>query len=273
MGGGMSELLDAVDAALIAHHEPSIVLATLRATTSLASLLGSIRADASRLKILADRSYRHHNGFDKIVLASPASSPLKLVLHVWPRGGAADANDIHDHRWDFASVVLCGALRVELYEPDVSGRSYSVMRYRPMPGAENYDLQPSGTMAVSAQASVTITVGSAYSWAADLLHRAWGLPGQTTATLIVQGPPTRASTTVLARTPDARRLADGGRLLHQLRADEVDNTLAALTRGKAHTAWQLPGPQVPAQRSSGSSIRDWPHSEGAENAAKLLISE
>jgi hypothetical protein len=231
--------LDNVDAALASHAEPAIALATLRSTAPLVSLLSLIRADASRLAALASCSYRHRNGFDKIVLASPAGGPLKLVLHVWPPRGFDLTDHIHDHRWDFASVVLCGALRLELYAPDADGANYSAMRYRSLPGVGNYELHPRGTMAVSAHASVTMMEGSTYSWASGLLHRAWGLPGQVTATLIVQGPPTRNSTNVLIRGQDAQSSPDGQRRLHRLRADQVDRTLAALTGGNVQAAWGL----------------------------------
>lgn len=240
-GACMKTLLDHVDSALSSHVEPSIALATLRSTAPLASLLDVIRADNCRLAALANSSYRHHNGFDKIILASPAGSHLKLVLHVWSTNGVDLSDHIHDHRWDFASVVLCGALRLELYAPDAHGGAYSAMRYRPLPGVGDYELQPDGAMSVSPAAMVTMAVGSTYSWASDLLHRAWGLPGLLTATLIVQGPVTRSSTTVLVRSEDAQTLPARPRRLRRLRADQVDRTLAALTDSNVEAAWSMRG--------------------------------
>lgn len=238
----MRSLLERVDDVLISHREPSIALTALCAIAPLSQLLSSFRADASSLAVLASRSYRHRNGFDKIVLAAPSGSPLKLVLHVWLREGLEDSDNIHDHRWDFSSVVVCGALRLEFYDRDTEGRTYSVMQYRPLPGVGKFEFHSHGSTAVSAHASVTMTVGSTYSWACDRLHRAWGLPGQVTATLLVQGPPTRGSTNVLVYGDNGQQL-DGPQNLYRLRADEVDRTLAALVRENMETVRGLVGHQ------------------------------
>ncbi|WP_433269263.1 hypothetical protein ACQPZF_06460 [Actinosynnema sp. CS-041913] len=57
---------------------------------------------------LPDRAYRHPNGFLKIVLI--AEVEFQLRLHVWrpePDSPVATEN-VHNHRWDFASAVLVG---------------------------------------------------------------------------------------------------------------------------------------------------------------------
>lgn len=237
----MRSALDTVNSALRSSLEPTTVLDALRAAAPLTPLLTLLRRDTARLTALARNSYRHRNGFDKIVLSSPVGSELKLVLHFWPSRGLGQADNIHDHRWDFASVVLCGALCLELYEPDPVGSSYSVMRYRREPGVGAYALQPSGTTTVSPKASVTLFQGSTYSWDAHLLHRAWAVPGQPTATLIVQGPPTRARTTVLATAQELDQLTAGPQRSHRLRADEVDKTLATLVSHNIDSTWALNG--------------------------------
>jgi hypothetical protein len=248
----MKSLYDSVEDVLLSYHNPAFALATLRTTASLTALLGFLREDAARLGVVANHSYRHRNGFDKIVLASPRGSPLKLVLHVWPKGGLETSDNIHNHRWDFSSVVICGALRLELYEQDVRGKSYSVMQYRPTEGVGNFELHLGGIATVSARAAVTMTVGSTYSWARDHLHRAWGMSGQVTATLIVQGPPTREKTTVLVGEDDAHRL-DGPQRLYRLGMDEVDSTLATLAGGNIQQAWHLDGSQSSHLDGSQSS--------------------
>ena len=240
----MGTLDNGIEDILLSHCDPVSALVSMRSAASLTALLRSLQEDTGRLTAVARQSYRHCNGFDKIVLAAPSGSLLKLVLHVWPKGDLDTSDNIHNHRWDFSSVVICGALRLELYEPDARGQNYSVMRYRPMAGAGHFELSPGGTTTVSVRSAITMTVGSTYSWACDCLHRAWGLPGQVTATLIVQGPPMRNDTVVLLGEDDVRRQG-GPQRLYPLAADEVNRTLATLARGNIQTAWQLNGSQLP----------------------------
>src|SRR5580658_188365 len=240
----MKSMYDRVEDILISHHEPSVALTRLRTTASLTSLLDFLRADAAMLAVVASRSYRHRNGFDKIVLAAPSTSLLKLVLHVWSEGGLTNSDNIHDHRWDFSSVIICGALQLEFYEQDAGGKNYSVMRYRPMPEAGSFELRPVGTTTVSSCASVTMTMGSTYRWSCDRLHRAWGLPGLVTATLLVQGPPIREDTTVLVCEDDADHL-NGPQSLYRLPVGEVESRLATLAVDHAQEAWRLGVRQFP----------------------------
>jgi len=250
----MKTLLETVDDVLAARIRPSEALATLRDIAALPRILELIRRDPERLTLSASASYRHRNGFDKIVLASPMASRQKLVLHLWQPSAAAEAADldhIHNHRWDFASVVLQGRLHLELYKKDIDGDIYTQFRYRKSPGtrhsrslqdARRYQLEPCGTMPVSAQATAILTVGSTYTWSAELLHRAWAPPGATTATLIVQGPPIRKQTSVLVENGS---LATRGALaprLRSLRVGDIDQRLALLAR----QPWRRFGIQIPA---------------------------
>lgn len=251
----MVALLDQVNAALRSADEPLSALGTLRATTPLAALLELIRRDRSSLSELASCSYRHRNGFDKIVLASAGNGGMKLVLHVWPTSDLPDQDHIHDHRWDFASVVLVGSLKLDMYQADHCGESYTLMRYRSLPGPGNCALEPGGTMMVSVHASATMTIGSSYTWSADVLHRAYGVPGQLTATLIVQGPPRRNNTSVLVAGNGARHQQAGTQPVRQLRTDQLERTLAALAPDLVEQAWDiahLPVQASPPQRAVGT---------------------
>lgn len=226
-----------IDAILTAQTDPLAALAALRAVVRLDSMLAALRGDSCRMADVTARSYRHDNGFDKIVLAAPVTSPLKLVLHVWhPKTGPATDN-IHNHRWNFASVVLCGALRLDLYQHDEDGSSHSIMHYSSPAGNEFYQLEPVGDMTVSVHASVTMAGGSTYTWAADLLHRAWGVGEQVTATLIVQGQPTRPTTTVLLRRPQGESPITGAQRITSLAEADIRQTLAMLVQEGTGAAW------------------------------------
>ena len=82
--------------------------------------------DPSSIEAIAQQSYRHQNGFVKIPLKTKNGE--KFRLHVYRVGAKADKN-IHNHRWDFESKVLCGSLPMHLYEV-VEGNSHRLHRYR-----------------------------------------------------------------------------------------------------------------------------------------------
>jgi hypothetical protein len=234
----MKALLERVDEILVTRTEPSDVLSSLRNMAPLPHLLDVVRADQRRLAGTANASYRHRNGFDKIVLASPPGSPLKLVLHLWEHGDLdGEIDHIHNHRWNFASIVLRGALRYELYKSDPRGRSYSKIRYQRLPQSRSYELTPCGSMTVSAHATAVLAEGSTYTWHATMLHRAWAVPGQNTATLIVQGPPVRRSTTVLVDTERCTYPPPTRPQLRQLEVDYVDQALARLATHEPDADW------------------------------------
>ena len=76
------------------------------------ALLQAILNTPAQLATIARRSYWHGNGFLKIVLLDQG---YKLRLHIWFNGVACEEN-IHSHRWGFASHVLQGALRSEIWQ-------------------------------------------------------------------------------------------------------------------------------------------------------------
>lgn len=74
-------------------------------------LLSAIIQAPELLASIAARSYWHGNGFLKIVLLDKG---YKLRLHIWFAGTSCEEN-IHSHRWGFASHVLTGTLKSELW--------------------------------------------------------------------------------------------------------------------------------------------------------------
>jgi len=79
----------------------------------LTNYLENLIASQNNLATVAAMSYPHPNGFDKIVLAEAASG-ARIRLHLW-WPGSVERSDIHDHFWDFASVVIYGKLISETY--------------------------------------------------------------------------------------------------------------------------------------------------------------
>ena len=79
----------------------------------------------SSIESIAQESYCHQNGFYKLPLMTKNGE--KFRLHVYRVGAKADEN-IHNHRWDFESKVLCGSLPMHLYEV-VEGNSHRLHTY------------------------------------------------------------------------------------------------------------------------------------------------
>lgn len=81
---------------------------------SLVVLLNNILAQNEMFEDCLRCSYRHANGFDKIVLCS--SEHYKLRLHVYGADRKEEiAENVHDHRWRFASAVLNGVLTMDMF--------------------------------------------------------------------------------------------------------------------------------------------------------------
>lgn len=229
-------MLDQTDRILGRHNDPSTALADLRTQIPINDLWDALRAAPDRMAAMAERSYRHDNGFDKFVLSSAPASGLKLVLHVWRSVKNDYVDNIHDHRWDFASIVLCGSLRFDLYEPDRNGASYPVLYYSSPDDGHAYRMDPADDIIVARRASVIMTKGSSYRWNMSLLHRAWGVAVPLTVTLIVQGPAKRARTTVLVRSV---RRDSGFRQITRLAETDVNHLLTELTAQNLGTLWTM----------------------------------
>jgi hypothetical protein len=84
-----------------------------------------VLGDAATLAEIAAKSYIHKNGFIKLVYETIEETVCRL--HIYPLGASADKN-IHDHRWDFSSVTICGSLPMSLYAI-IDGDSEIIHKY------------------------------------------------------------------------------------------------------------------------------------------------
>ena len=149
-------------------------------------LLSRSRGELRRVAAL---SYRHGNGFLKLQLASHRHS--KLRLHVWMPGQLAEEN-IHDHRWAFASYVLTGTLHSDYFVDDPHGGIVGV-EYRHV--ARDAQGQPARKARVgSARLRRTVcsarTRGQVYMMRPSELHRICRTnANELVATLMITAPP------------------------------------------------------------------------------------
>lgn len=168
------------------------------AKNSLCADLHSLLADPGRLARCANVSYLHGNGFYKIVLAQ--NEIFKLRLHIWlPNVDAAE--NVHEHRWHFASTVLAGTLHSEIYAEDVtpSALEYDEYLYLAKDGASPSSRTYIGKTRLGCVSTSVRRVGEYYSMSPNTLHRVVSIEGGLTATLMCQGPAARRSNRLLTR--------------------------------------------------------------------------
>lgn len=152
------------------------------------ALLRELSESEAELARAAAESYPHHNGFDRIVLASLPGASYSLRLHLW-WGDVTRREHVHGHPWNFGSVVLAGELHYEYFQEGPDGDLLHEYNY-PLPtDPAGYRLIPSGrTVRLQTFARGVLPVGSHYWAGHPLLHRVWTEPGVPTATLMIHGP-------------------------------------------------------------------------------------
>lgn len=146
-----------------------------------------------QIRAIASRSYQHPLGFYKLILAQSSDTGEKLRLHVWRNQAPIDrrVEDIHDHFWDFRSLVLIGHLRSEIYEECFVSSTGTVACHAAdlLPGDNGqFWIQRRGTACVRKVRTVSCESFQSHSLTQGQLHRVIVTPDRMTATLVLQGP-------------------------------------------------------------------------------------
>jgi hypothetical protein len=157
-------------------------------------LLTGLANDPALAGEIAARSYWHSNGFAKLVLHENDAPEFRVRLHVWTDGSGPAAQgyqNVHTHRWPFASVVLCGSLVTDEFEEtsdhdDPKARSYQQFAYAGTPGLFG-QLRPLSTCSLRPTRSAPYGDLDIHSCETSTLHRVRPMAA-TTATIVVQGP-------------------------------------------------------------------------------------
>lgn len=197
----MTTPLVALEDALVHTRSPHDVLARLNECNNAGALLDALGTNDRLIAWSAARSYRHPNGFDRIVLMGGTSARITVRLHIWWPDEPANTEQIHNHAWDFSSLLLMGALRFQTY---ADGDAHAKFRYSTLPpagGGTGYRLQPLGETTVSCTFDSRLPAGTIYTLDHTALHRVASLGAQPTATLIVHGPFIRQHSEILADQP------------------------------------------------------------------------
>lgn len=132
-------------------------------------------------------SHRHDNGFLKLHLFDSSDRRKRARVHIWnsPSPANADAN-VHDHRYDFRSVILSGELENIRYMVDEEGEQYKVFTYSPRDSSGRYQMRRGGTACLLAGPCERYKAGASYALDRDTLHKAAPLPGAPCVTFCVQ---------------------------------------------------------------------------------------
>lgn len=85
--------------------------------SGLSAVIKEIIKNESLLSEIASQSYLQGNGFYKIILAHEQN--FNLRLHIWMPGIFSQEN-LHNHRWHLASMIITGTLHSEIWEDSVS---------------------------------------------------------------------------------------------------------------------------------------------------------
>lgn len=151
----------------------------------LMGVLQQLLADEKALAEVAKRSYIHGNGFVKVVLLN--ESGFKLRLHIWFAGCACEEN-IHDHRWSFASHVLLGQLKIEIWQDAQEGVSLPEYRYVAANAEQASCKQSVGMTRVRLQQQCVYGAGESYVMSKQVLHRIINPGSETVASIMCSAP-------------------------------------------------------------------------------------
>jgi hypothetical protein len=163
----------------------------------LSGVLKSLVSDEYLLAAAAKRSYTHDNGFDKIVIAASPGGWL-LRLNVWWPGREPHTENIHNHRWDFASAIVAGSCRAEYFHCAEDGEEQHAYIYRRRAGS--YTHEYIGTRRAEMVLSSAMAGGTHYIMTHRLMHRVSTSRGQLAATVMLHSPERSAEAMTLAST-------------------------------------------------------------------------
>ena len=164
----------------------------------LSMLIRRIIHDRNLLTRVLKESYYHENGFHKIVLA--AGEHFKLRLHHFGSSTKMPMENIHDHRWPFASNILLGSLKMDIFQPHESeGEKLIHYRYNSQKSNGAYGIAPLGYKKLTLVRSVEYKAGEQYLMPTTHLHRIINKPGEESITLVLTGKPTSSVCNLYAR--------------------------------------------------------------------------
>lgn len=166
-------------------HERLVDLVNRRFVSA---LLKALLIDEEQLQLVASRSYAHYNNFDKLVLMSSLAPRYDLRMHVWwPNSHTISTENIHNHKWDFSSLLLRGSYSFEVYEESSTGREMYEYSYVTRAGSDSYQMPLLRRANLELTSKGCMSAGDGYSLSHDTLHRVICDLSATTISLVIRG--------------------------------------------------------------------------------------
>jgi hypothetical protein len=166
---------------------------------TLTLLIRRILADGGLFKKMAADSYYHENGFHKIVLLSGRN--FKLRVHHFGACAKIPMENIHDHRWAFASSILSGTLEMDVFKKATThhtGHKYIHYIYNSDKSTGAYSTKEVGLVSLKKTESRCYHAGQNYLMLPKELHQIKNTPGQESLTLILTGKPINSTCNLFA---------------------------------------------------------------------------
>jgi hypothetical protein len=136
----------------------------------------------------ASQSYRHENGFLKLVAFCTPCSAFRLRVHVWPLKRECNVQrlNVHNHRYSFISFVARGEIDDHLWLPNESGSTFNRFIYRPRDETGCYLHEYTGTAELGVDQVRRYCHGQLYSLDPSELHCSVPIGVQAPVTFFVE---------------------------------------------------------------------------------------
>ena len=200
------------------------------------AIINQVLSNSELLAQIAARSYHHGNGFLKVVLA--AQDGWKLRLHVWFANTPCEEN-IHDHRWGFASTVLCGQLLSETFVDDIDGDiTGTEYLYHARQNQDESQKHIQGRFCLRSLGQQCRGVGESYFLPTSVLHRICDYSNKNIVATMMCSAPTQQGTNRLLVSDD-RQGIDPNVEQNPLSSHELACLLGRFLCAYAATQWPL----------------------------------
>jgi len=190
--GNLNNILQVMDE--IIEENDSSVLRELNSILSrpeyLSMLIQLVRNNPEFLEKMQRESYYHENGFHKIVLLEGKN--FKLRIHQFGSSAKIPMENIHDHRWPFASSILYGQLKMDLFElaeDYLNAEKLYHFIYNSNKQGGSYSTSLKGVTYLKKIQTRNYSCGDNYLMLPQELHRIKNQPGDESITLILTGKP------------------------------------------------------------------------------------
>lgn len=180
-------------------HVLGNIIFTLAAKQNRNRFVELLCADDKHLEFIEGASYLHDNGFKKFVLLQ---TPLyKVRLHIWDTVvDKLPQENVHDHRWPFASVMLTGYFASKIYKVTERGdEERFAYQYSPVIDGK-YNLRNTGMATLQESIPLVIKKDNGYYMPPETLHRVVYDGKERAMTLVITGVPVNDNCRLFAKS-------------------------------------------------------------------------